>query len=201
MGGTVSAVNATPSTTNYMRAIQVPTPPTLVSRLSIRSQADLQEALRIKQTTERQEQHLYSPPSQTTRDGDTPLAPNTELAEVKEAEEREGPAPGTSLRPPINRPSRLTPQSSLGSVSEEQFAGFFQPLSIPSTPGTMSPRESRTPSLRPPARGRKPSDFKTVVELKREIRGKVSPAPKGLANKNKEGTYALAESLGINLKK
>ncbi len=186
MGGTVSAVNATPSTTNYMRAIQVPTPPTLVSRLSIRSQADLQEALRIKQTTERQEQHLYSPPSQTTR----------ELAEVKEAEEREGPAPGTSLRP-----SRLTPQSSLGSVSEEQFSGFFQPLSIPSTPGTMSPRESRTPSLRPPARGRKPSDFKTVVELKREIRGKVSPAPKGLANKNKEDTYALAESLGINLKK
>lgn len=200
MGGTVSAVNATPSTTNYMRAIQVPTPPTLVSRLSIRSQADLQEALRIKQTTERQEQHLYSPPSPTTR----------ELAEVKEAEEREGPAPGTSLRPPvmpmmplssINRPSRLTPQSSLGSVSEEQFAGFFQPFSIPSTPGTMSPRESRTPSLRPPARGRKPSDFKTVVELKREIRGKVSPAPKGLANKNKEETYALAESLGINLKK
>ncbi len=37
--------------------------PTLVSRLSIRSQADLHEALRIKQTTERQEQHIYGPPA------------------------------------------------------------------------------------------------------------------------------------------
>ena len=37
--------------------------PSLVSRLSIRSQADLHEALRIKQTTERQEQHIYAPPA------------------------------------------------------------------------------------------------------------------------------------------
>lgn len=156
-----------------MRPIQVPVNPTLVSRLSIRSQADLQEQLRIKQTTERQEQHLYSPPTPAPQmeELDEELLVQKELAEVKEAEEREGREPDDPFMPMI-------------------------PLSSINRPG-LTPR-----SLRPPARGRRPfKAVKTVAELKQEIRETVSPPPKGLSGMRKDETIAEAEALGISLLK
>jgi len=162
-----------------MRPIQVPVNPTLVSRLSIRSQADLQEQLRIKQTTERQEQHLYSPPTPAPQmeELDEELLVQKELAEVKEAEEREGREPDDPFMP-------MMPLSSI--------EDFRQGL---------TPRSLRPPS-RPPARGRKPfKAVKTVAELKQEIRETVSPPPKGLSGMRKDETIAEAEALGISLLK
>lgn len=228
---TISAVSGTPSTTNYMQPIQVPFPPTLVSRLSIRSQADLQEQLRIKQTTERQEQKLYAPPApqirqlneedllqqefedlkreeqqqdfprmpmmrkeELTRPASPPIPSNPpSLASVSEEESTDFFKRAKELFPPT-RP-RLTPQSSVASLGAEEFSGFFTQVEEPVS------QEPPPPPPQPKRRGRPSSDFKTVIMLHKEIRAKVSPAPKGLAGKNKEQTYALAERLGIDIMK
>jgi len=184
-----------------MRTIQTPTIPTLVTGLSIRSQADLQEQLRIKQTTEREQQKLYAPPAPASfkrRLEDEELV-QRELAEVKEAEEP--PSPDFPRMPIMRKeelfsaPPRLTPQSSLGSVAEEEdFTGYFS-----------RPKEAEQRPLRPPARparrGRPPSGFKTVKELKDEIKGMVSPPPKGLSGFNQAKTRQFAESIGIDIMK
>ena len=202
-----------------MQPIQVPTPPTLVSRLSIRSQADLQEQLRIKQTTERQEQKLYAPPTPVsfTRQLEEEELVQRELAEVKEPE---APSPDFPRMPIMRkeelfsapRNPRLTPQSSLESVAEEEFTGFFARAkeelreSLGSPPPT--PPKARADSPTPPPqappqkrRGRPASDFKTILTLRKEIRAKVSPPPKGLDKLGKEELQAEARKAGIDIMK
>jgi len=190
-----------PSTTNYMQPIQVPFPPTLVSRLSIRSQADLQEQLRIKQTTERQEKQLYAPPTPAPASFKRQLEDEElvqrELAEVKEAEEPEPPMMDFPRMPLM----RMTP-ASLGSIAEQgEFTGYFSredPETGP-TP-TPTPPMPPTPTLRPPARapvrGRPRADEKTVDQLKSEIR---ATGYVGYSNKNKEQLKEIARTLDIDI--
>lgn len=210
---TISAVSGAPETTNYMRAIQTPSIPTLVTGLSIRSQADLQEQLRIKQTTEREDVKLYPTPAPASfkrRLEDEELV-QQELVpapaeEVKQAEE---PEPMMDfprmplmrkeelLSPPPRAPPRLTPQSSLASLAEEEeeFIGYF---------GGLQQERADLPTP-PPAprrrRGRPASDFKTILTLRKEIRAKVSPAPFGLASMSKDELQAEAMRAGIDIMK
>ena len=191
---TITAVSGAPETTNYMRAIQTPTIPTLVTGISIRSQADLQEQLRIKQTTEREQQKLYEPPApqikqlqdeQLVQEKLAPPPAPAPAEEVKEAEEPEPPMMDFPKMPLM----RITPPS-LGSIAEQgEFRGYFS---------RQDPETAPTPKLRPPARGRPRADVKTVDELKAEIR---NTGYVGYSNKNKKELQAIAVELGIDLER
>ena len=189
---TITAVSGAPETTNYMRTIQTPTIPTLVTGISIRSQADLQEQLRIKQTTEREQQKLYEPPTsaqikqlQDEQLVEKQLVP-APAEEVKEAAEPEPPMMDFPKMPLM----RMTP-SSLGSIAEQgEFRGYFS---------REDPETAPTPRLRPPARpGRPRGGEKTVDELKAEIRAS-GKAPAGFSSKRKDELKLIAEELGIDI--
>ena len=197
---TISAVSGAPETTNYMRTIQTPTIPTLVTGISIRSQADLQEQLRIKQTTEREDVKLYPTPAPAPatfkrRLEDEELVQQELLPapaeEAKQAEEPEPPMTDFPKMPVM----RITP-ASLGSIAEQgEFRGYFSREDPDITP---TPTPPKTTPLRPPARGRPRADEKTVDELKAEIRAS-GKAPAGFSSKRKDALKEIARELGIDI--
>lgn len=158
-----------------MRPIQVPVNPTLVSRLSIRSQADLQEQLRIKQTTERQEQHLYSPPTPAPQmeELDEELLVQKELAEVKEAEEREGREPDDPFMPMM----------SLSSIKD-----FRQGL---------TPRSFKPPPPPPGEPPKKKRGGPTVADLREQVRARGGKVSEKGRYYNKAKLEQILEELGV----
>jgi len=222
---TISAVSGTPSTTNYMQPIQVPTPPTLVSRLSIRSQADLQEQLRIKQTTEREQQKLYAPQLPAPPSFKRQLS-EEELLQREFTEEEDLPRMPMMRKEELTRPPSppiLSNPPSLASVSEEESTDFFKRAKelCPASRRRLAPQSSvgqaaeeeftgfftqpeeraDSPPAPPKRRGRPASDFKTILTLRKEIRAKVSPPPKNLDKMPKDELQAAAKQLGIDIMK